>query len=146
MVERPLFYEGRKPPAEPTSDNEQTVEISQLDDWQLVGIYNRDKQQMALFSKKNEPKTILKVSASALVSGWSLKEIQSDRVILWQSGQTKTILLRKPRADVPVPPVQRPAPNRPGLAPSNRPGVPRIAKPVMQPTPNSENASDDNKN
>lgn len=124
LVERPLFIEGRKPLVEvnPTADV-QNVETGQIDDWSLIGVYNKDKRPIALFSKKNEARKYLKLGSEQTISGWQIKEIQSDRVILQQGGQQKSVMLRKPRAETksPVPPrpVAPPKPPRPALQPNN---------------------------
>ncbi|QWF69913.1 hypothetical protein KEF85_11170 [Methylomonas paludis] len=140
MVERPLFIEGRKPIAEAPVENTQTLELGQIDDWELVGIYAKDNRPpTALFAKKNESKKHLKTSNEQMVSGWTLKEIHPDRVILQQAGQQKTLLLRKPRMD--APPVSTPPP-QPAPIPNLR--QPRRPPPTEQPTnPNPENPNDE---
>ena len=104
LVERPLFLEGRRPlPDIPAADTQKVAELSQLDDWLLIGIFNKDKRQMALFSKKNEAKKYLKIGIDQSISGWVIKEIQPDHVVLQQSDQQKSIRLRKPRANAKPP-------------------------------------------
>ena len=137
MVERPLFIEGRKPIVEVAAESVQNVETGQIDDWALIGVYIKDKRSMALFAKKNETKKFLKIGGEQTISGWLLKEIQPDRVILQQAGQLKTVLLRKPR-----PEIKSPAPEKPAAPAPAKP--PRSAKPAAQaPNNNPENANDD---
>ena len=135
LVERPLFVEGRKPVVELAPEKVQTVENGQIDDWLLIGIYEKDKRPMALFSKRNEPKKYQKITTQQLISGWVLKEIQPDHVILQEAAELKTVLLRKPR-------VQQ---AKPSPAPPPKPGAP--AKPGKPPMPpkkiNPENENDD---
>ncbi|MGD0961804.1 MAG: hypothetical protein ABSB19_18490 [Methylomonas sp.] len=139
IVERPLFVEGRKPVVEGPPKTFQQDEVSQIDEWALIGIYEKDHHPMALFSKKNEQKKYLKISTGQIISGCTLQEIQSDRVVLLQGGQPKTVLLRKPRTEPPA------APGKPPAAVPPRP--PRPPKPVaQQPNNNPENADDSNKN
>ncbi|MDD4913411.1 MAG: hypothetical protein PHW13_00060 [Methylococcales bacterium] len=125
MVERPLFTEGRKPIVEAAGELAKNEENNaQLDDWALIGVYNKNNRLIALFTRKTEAKKYLKLSAEQQISGWVLKEIRLDRVILQQGGQETVVQLRKPRKDVaPLPPA-RPAPpparpNRPPLPPKN---------------------------
>lgn len=131
MVERPLFIEGRKPlPEAGPTDNAQKVETGQIDDWLLIGVFSKgQKPPTALFAKKNEPKKYLKIGTEQMISGWLLKEIQPDRVVLEQAGQQKSVLLRKPRPESKLPVRGKPGP---------------IAQPpVQQPNTNPENANDD---
>lgn len=132
LVERPLFIEGRKPIVEESADQAQNnVENGQIDDWLLIGIYEKDKHSKALFAKKNEAKKYQKLGGEQIISGWTLKEIKPDRVILQQGPQQKTVLLRKPRADN-----RAPAPVKPTL--------PKPPRPVAQPpNPIPENSNND---
>lgn len=132
IVERPLFIEGRKPLPEPVAEDPQTSDNGQLDDWLLIGIYNKDKRKQALFRKQNEAKTFLKLNETQMITGWQLTQIQNDRVVLQQGGQQKSILLRKPRVQVPV------------AAASNRPVIP--AKPRAPVAPITNNSPENNSN
>lgn len=137
LVDRPLFIEGRKPVVETVEQSVQDLESSQIDDWILIGIFNRHNSLIAMFTKKSEGKKILKIEAQKLISGWTLKEIESDRVILQQGEQQKMILLRKPRPDV--------KPNQPRNAGKpTLPTPPRQPKPPVQPINNPENLSNAN--
>ncbi|BBL58697.1 hypothetical protein [Methylomonas koyamae] len=114
IVERPIFIEGRRPIAEAkTNDAGQNSDTSQIDDWSLIGVYDKGGKLVALFSKRNEARKFLKIGEEQSISGWQLKQILADRVILQQAGQEKPVLLRKPRPQLkPAPgkPVPRPAP------------------------------------
>jgi hypothetical protein len=131
MVERPLFIEGRKPlPEAGPTDKPQNVETGQIDDWLLIGVFNNgQKPPIAMFAKKNEAKKYLKIGTEQMISGWLLKEIQPDHVILEQAGQQKSVLLRKPRPESKLPVRGRPVPPSP--------------PPAQQPNTNPENANDD---
>lgn len=96
MVENPLFIEGRKPmPDVETEVISQAV--GKIEDLILVGIYSIQGRITALFEQKGGDKASLKKSEGDDVSGWLLKEVQSDRVILEQAGKEQTLLLRKPK-------------------------------------------------
>ena len=110
LVERPLFIEGRKPVVEAVVEATQNADNGQIDDWELIGIYTKGNKNTVIFAKKNETRKFLKIGAEQMVSGWLLKEIQLDRVLLQQGAQVKTVMLRKPRAEIkPSPPVGKPA-------------------------------------
>lgn len=135
VVERPLFIEGRKPIAEAgPADTAQNAEVGQLEDWLLIGVYNKDKKPMALFGKQNEAKKYQKLAEQQSIAGWQVHQIQPDRVILQQGVQQKTVMLRKPRPQGKTPPT-----------PKNRPAVP--AKPAAPAVPPNnippENNNDD---
>ncbi|WP_446811738.1 hypothetical protein ACH50O_09295 [Methylomonas sp. 2BW1-5-20] len=138
IVERPLFIEGRKPIAEASpTENLQNADSGQIDDWALIGIYIKDKKPIALFSKRNEARKFQKISEDQTIAGWQLKQIQADRVLLLQAGQERSVVLRKPRAQV-----KPPIPGKPAVPP--RPPQPNaIAKPI-EPVPdeNPENINE----
>lgn len=123
IVERPLFIEGRRPLPEVVEAG--PADNGQLDDWALIGIYNKsktDKRKVALFRKQNEARTFLKLNEAQTISGWELTEIQGDRVLLQQGGQQKSIMLRKPRPQSqPKPVPKRPLPNSVPQTPNEPP-------------------------
>ncbi len=138
VTERPLFIEGRKPIVEnPQNETQQNVDNGQIDDWLLIGVYNKGKhkQAMALFRKQNESKKYLKLSAEQMISGWQLQKIEPDRVVLLQGGQQKTVLLRKPRTQI-KPQVPRMKPTAPAVPAS--PPMPAENNPLE----NSDNDSE----
>jgi hypothetical protein len=115
ILEKPLFIEGRKPIPEQAADNPATADNGQLDDWLLIGVYNKGERKLALFRKQNEAKSFLKITENQTISGWQLLQVQADRVLLQQGAQQKSIMLRKPRPQVgklpmpakkPVPPTK----------------------------------------
>ncbi|MFZ2726555.1 MAG: hypothetical protein WAX77_09915 [Methylococcaceae bacterium] len=114
LVERPLFITGRRPVDEPASSTSpmQTVTggMPANFDWQLSGVYTKDKRLFALFShaKVKLPKAkdnFRKLSVGELddkgnlktLDGWQVSDIKLDRVILKQSANEKELLLRKPK-------------------------------------------------
>ena len=115
ILEKPLFIEGRKPIPEQAADSPATADNGQLDDWLLIGVYNKGERKLALFRKQNEAKSFLKITENQTISGWQLMQVQADRVLLQQGAQQKSIMLRKPRpqlgklpmpAKKPVPPTK----------------------------------------
>jgi type II secretory pathway component PulC len=133
IVERPLFIEGRKPLPEIVETSSEASANDQLDDWSLIGIYTKNKRQVALFRKQNEARKFLKLNEDQTISGWQLKQIQADRVVLQQGGQEKSVMLRKPRLPSKVPP------------PPKRPAVPRQPAAPVAPinNPSSKNENND---
>ena len=110
LVERPLFIEGRRPIVEATAEATQNADNAQIDDWELIGIYTKGQKSTVLFAKKNETRKFLKIGVDQMVSGWLLKDIQADRVVVQQAAQMKTVMLRKPRPDIkPAPTAGKPA-------------------------------------
>ncbi|PPD35899.1 MAG: hypothetical protein CTY19_02310 [Methylomonas sp.] len=121
IVERPLFIEGRKPIAEQAADSPAAADNGQLDDWLLIGVYNKGERKLALFRKQNEAKSFLKITENQSVSGWQLIQIQADRVLLQQGGQQKSIMLRKPRPQGKLPmPAKKPIPPVPPIQPAQQ--------------------------
>lgn len=127
IVERPVFIEGRKPVAEANStENSQTLDAGQIDDWLLIGVYSKGDKPFALFSKRNEAKKYLKITEDQTISGWRLGQIHADHVVLQQAGQQKSVALRKPRAQI------KPTPGKPAV-PQRPPVQPNVnAKPIEQ--------------
>lgn len=139
VVERPLFIEGRKPIVEEAPKEVQAVEVGQIDDWQLIGVYTKSKQPMVLFRNQKEAKKYLKLNEQQSISGWIVQKIQPDQVTLQQGAQQKVVPLRKPR-------VQAPAVGKPTPAKPNRPGAPASAAPPPPVPANNnplENSNDD---
>jgi uncharacterized protein YxeA len=130
FLERPLFNESRKPIVEtPVDQAKQEENNAQLDDWSLIGVYNKNNQLTALFSKKNESRKYLKLTTNQQISGWVLKEIRLNEVILQQAGQQTSIQLRKPRKDmIPLPgarPASAPPKQKPAPPKNNPPETPK---------------------
>jgi len=108
IEDRPLFFKSRKPiviedaeetPVEKKLDEEiKVLEPISID---LVGIINTPEGVFALFqdpkAKPHEEK-FKRLSQGDEISGWQLKEIQSDRVIIVSGSIDKELLLSKPRS------------------------------------------------
>jgi len=96
MVEKPLFIKGRQP-VENVEEQVVNQQGGKIEDLLLVGIYSTKGHLMALFVNKKSDKKYLKKAEGDDVSGWLLREIQEDRVILESAGREETIMLRKPK-------------------------------------------------
>ena len=96
MVDRPLFINGRRPIVDQIEAGD-VQELSKIEDLILVGIYTKDGRMVALFSQVGSDKKYSKKSEGDDISGWLLKEIQADQIILEQAGEQQTIILRKPK-------------------------------------------------
>jgi hypothetical protein len=117
IVNRPLFIKGRKPVDEPKPETAQVPVVPVVFDWELNGVFTKNKSLTALFSraKTKVPKdNYRKIAVGADLDGWKLTEIREDRAILSQAGNKKELLLRKskPKAPQPrnhaIPPVPQP--------------------------------------
>ena len=102
--DRPLFNEDRKPKklAAITADSS-APDIGGLDNWLLIGIFNKDHTMSALFRNRTENKKYLKISENQTIAGWLIKEIKPTHVLLELSGQERLLELItiKPKANKP---------------------------------------------
>ncbi|GFO71385.1 hypothetical protein BJAS_P0824 [Bathymodiolus japonicus methanotrophic gill symbiont] len=112
MVERPLFFVGRKPIVlEDTEAAEEAVvvEVKPAEDisMALIGIINTPAGVYALFhdpkAKADEPK-FKRLKQNQQINGWTIKEIKHDRVMISADKNTDEILLAKPRVHKKVKP------------------------------------------
>jgi type II secretory pathway component PulC len=97
MIEKPLFIKGRKPVVVDAVEDGPIEELGAIEDLVLVGIYSTEDRLVALLSQPKADKKFLKKSEGDDVSGFLLKEIQFDRVILERGGKKQPLMLRKPR-------------------------------------------------
>jgi len=96
MVNSPLFIKGRKP-IEDVVEEVENQDVSSVEDLFLVGIYSAEERMFALFSEKGRDGKYLKKAEGDDVSGWMLKEIQVDKVILERDGNKQSLMLRAPK-------------------------------------------------
>jgi len=94
MIERPLFVQGRRPLINEEAANINELELTKIDDWVLVGIYSKDNKLNALFSNLDQQQAHQKKIHGEKISGWLIKEIQMDRVVLQKAGDTQILMLR----------------------------------------------------
>jgi len=100
MVDSPLFIKGRKPVVGVEEETE-GQDAGRIEDLYLVGIYSAEERMVALFNKKGIDGKYLKKIKGDDVSGWMLKEIKVDKVILEQGGKMQTLMLRTPKPKQP---------------------------------------------
>ena len=141
LVARPLFIKGRKPVNEPASEGAQAAAKSNSFDWQLSGIYSTKKTVSALFSRvksKVAKDNYRKITVGADIDGWTLTEINKDRVILSQGGDKKELLLRKPKLKVQPPQANKGMPTASQPAPEPAPETAPATEPAPAPEPAPE--------
>jgi hypothetical protein len=117
LVSRPLFLKGRKPVEEVSATKEKEQAGNETFDWRLDGIYTGKNGLAALLSRskeggvtpavagssprvagsKDKPINYRKVSENEDVDGWRLTQIKTDRVVFELGGETKELVLRKPK-------------------------------------------------
>jgi hypothetical protein len=117
LVSRPLFLKGRKPVEEISAEKEKEQAGSETFDWRLDGIYTGKNGLSALLSRtkaegvsravagsqpsvagsQDKPINYRKVSENEDVDGWRLAQIKTDRVVFELGGETKELVLRKPK-------------------------------------------------
>lgn len=117
LVARPLFLKGRKPVEEASAENEKVQAGNETFDWRLDGIYTGKNGLSALLSRgkpagggspaggalspaagsKEKPDNYRKVSENEDVDGWRLTQIKTDRVVFELGGESKELVLRKPK-------------------------------------------------
>jgi hypothetical protein len=116
LIERPMFIKGRKPVNEPEPENTPVAEVKRVDTfvWNLTGIFTASKGITAFLSRTNakiEKDNYRKINVGDDLDGWKMAEIHSDKVILTQAGETKTLLLRKAKPkNAPINPISPPQP------------------------------------
>ncbi|RLA20316.1 MAG: hypothetical protein DRQ62_10715 [Gammaproteobacteria bacterium] len=106
MLERPLFFAERRPivleDPEQAEEAKVEAEVKQAEDitQTLIGIIDTPAGTYALFhdpkAKPDEPK-FSRLKQGQGISGWLIKEIKHDRVIISADKNTDEILLAKPR-------------------------------------------------
>jgi hypothetical protein len=117
LVSRPLFLKGRKPVEEVSATKEKVQAGNETFDWRLDGIFTGKNGLAALLSRskeggvtpavagssphdagaKDKPNNYRKVSENEDVDGWRLTQIKTDRVVFELDGETKELVLRKPK-------------------------------------------------
>ncbi len=120
LVARPLFLKGRKPVEESSSEKEKEQTGSETLDWRLDGIYTGKNGLSALLSRstegavppvtaglapaaggvagaKGKPDNYRRVAKNGDLDGWRLAEIKTDRVVFELGGESKELVLRKPK-------------------------------------------------
>ena len=95
IFEKPLFIQGRTPAMGEEVEQESTVqEVKKIEDVVLVGIYSIKGDLTALFKPKKRHEKSIKKAQGDDISGWNIKEIQADKVVLDKAGKEQEMLLR----------------------------------------------------
>ncbi len=95
IMERPLFLPDRRPPEEePEEADPQTpepdVNLSRID---LNAVLITPKETLAWVRDPAE-KELVELHPGDELHGWTVKEIQGDRLVLERQGETDTLILR----------------------------------------------------
>jgi hypothetical protein len=106
LVERPLFIKGRKPVAEPEPESVPVAAVKKVEalNWELTGIFTTPKGVTAFFSRTGAkiPKdNYKKLKLGEELEGWKLSAISLENVTLSQTGESKTLPLRKVKPKTP---------------------------------------------
>jgi type II secretory pathway component PulC len=102
IVERPLFQEGRRPGKASTEDSSAPAHTPF--NFKLMGVIVTPRDRTALLlDAKNKYK---RVRPNALVGGWRVVEIGTDRVILQQGEEVRELPLLKPKPKLAASPSQ----------------------------------------
>jgi hypothetical protein len=133
LVERPLFIKGRKPVAEPEPESVPVAAVKKVEalNWELTGIFTTPKGVTAFFSRTGAkiPKdNYKKLKLGEELEGWKLSAISLENVTLSQTGESKTLPLRKVKPKMPTPETIQAVNNR---VPPQR-NVPPVAVPPPQ--------------
>lgn len=133
FVDRPIFFEGRKPIAKVVDHTAEMAAAQPVAkapvaefDLLLTGIVNTPKGIRVLF--QNPKVTVYadkfkKATKGDEINGWKLVEIQSDKVVMQADDQTKEVLLLKAKPKLPIgtQPVIQPNPNPFNIQPPQPP-------------------------
>jgi general secretion pathway protein N len=127
IKDRPLFRPDRRPrvdePGEATAEPP-PEEAAKLDGMDLAGVLLSPGIAMAWVKDPSQPAP-LRVRLGETLAGWTVKDIQADRLVLERQGATDTLPLRTfnaPWASPPPPPMPPPA------AKQSPPGKPQEGK------------------
>ena len=114
MIARPLFIEGRKPPAEDANTPETPVAEKLPLTLKLMGVVFAPGETLGLFVDAKGKYKRLRVNDS--IDGWKVAKIDSDKAVMEQDGAREELKLIKPR-----PKKTAAQPNQPGF-PGQPPG------------------------
>jgi len=95
VTERPLFLPNRRPPSEePEGDTQEELEApSDLARLDLNAILITPSESSAWIRDPTK-KGLVRVRLGDELSGWSVQEIRSDRILLKRQGEKDTLVLR----------------------------------------------------
>jgi len=129
MVDRPLFLQSRRPPAEdePEAAPAAPAEPKTPLNAKLMGVVLTPTGKIALLV--DEKGKYKRGRRNTVVDGWKLLEIKEDRVTLEQAGEHKDLLLLKPKPKTNAPPATAKAGGR-------------VSVKTPSPQPNAEDEED----
>ncbi|MFD2112795.1 hypothetical protein [Thiorhodococcus fuscus] len=119
VLERPLFRPDRRPlpPEDEAPEQPSTPEtVAELDKVDLTAVLISPAVVSAWIRDPGQPK-LVRLRIGDEYSGWSVQQIQEDRVLMERQGEEHALILRDyskapPTAPARVPPKQRPRPDR----------------------------------
>ena len=122
VKDRPLFFEGRRPPAEYVPDEPKAKPLAPVRKVpppraSLSGVIRIGDNTYVMLKGVGKEKGLLRVKVGEDVDGWQVEKIQDDRVVLNNAGEKHEIPLRSYKT-VPLPRVKPPA--KPGEKDKNR--------------------------
>ncbi len=109
IIERPLMVKGRRPISENTGPSSNDVVSNTKMNMVLMGVVMTPQGMTALI-KDNQGK-YQRVQLDGSVDGWSVVDLQEDKVIVNQGGDSHELMLRKPKPKV-APVSRKPRQNR----------------------------------
>lgn len=109
--ERPLFVDGRRPPAESPEEEEDTpvAADSTPPKLTLMGVFMTPQGATALV-RNESTKEVLRRRPGEEIDGWQVASIEADRLVVSQAGKQEVLPLRD--YSRPPPPPRRATPSR----------------------------------
>ncbi len=145
FIERPVFFEGRKPIAKVAEANTAATEVAvkpPAEEFKLVltGILNTPKGVRALFQDPTatvHADKYKRLQQGDIHAGWTVIDIQLDKVSIQADTETKEIPLLKSKPKNPTGAAAAPAAVPAGVPlggpPISPPGNPPLGKPAINP-------------
>jgi len=142
IKDRPLFRPDRRPRVDDPADAEEPPppeEAAKLDNMDVAGVLLSPGVAMAWVKDPSQPAPV-RVRPGEVLAGWTVKDIQPDRLVLERQGATDTLPLRTfnaPWASPPPPPPPAPPAQKQtsGEKPPEGRGADRPPTPAKPPTP-----------
>jgi general secretion pathway protein N len=138
VKERPLFRPDRRPRVDDPADMEAPPppeEAAKLDGMDLAGVLLSPGVAMAWVKDPSQPAPV-RVRPGEVLGGWTVKDIQPDRLVLERQGATDTLPLRTFNAPWASPPPPPPAPKQAqGGKPPEGKASEKPSAPARPPTP-----------
>jgi hypothetical protein len=118
VTERPLFMPDRRPPEDqPEEALPEPMSDQSLDQVDLNAVLITPSESIA-WVMDAASREVRRVRQGDEVSGWEIRDILSDRVVLERQGETNTLVLRDYARMAPPPPRPQPAARTPPRVPA----------------------------